>query len=220
MSILEHQPAEGQFLAARREWDDRYSNLAKGKRNWQILCLVIGISNAILIAGIVRLSTQSRIVPYVVEVDRVGRAVALGPAEAMGLDDERLVRHQLAFFLRNARTVIGDHDAQTRMIQDAYAFARGAAAETLNRRFRHLGLLSRQAQTRVAVEIEGLLPLGEAAWQLNWREITTEPDGRRRDPVRYQAVVTFEHDPPRDTTQVLVNPLGIYVTEIQWTEVL
>ena len=52
--------------------DERYADLVLGKRNWQIAAAGSIAVSLILAAGIVWLSTRSRFVPYVVQVDKLG----------------------------------------------------------------------------------------------------------------------------------------------------
>src|SRR5688500_16037628 len=98
-------PPGNPFVRARLEWDDRYERLAAGRRNWQITALVLLILDTLLTAGLFYLASTSRITPYVVEVDRHGHAIAFGPAERLQDPGERLLRYELAIFVRDLRTV-------------------------------------------------------------------------------------------------------------------
>ena len=64
------------YLEARREWDDRYADLVLGKRNWEIAAAGSIAVSLIFAAGVVWLSTRGRFIPYVVQVDKLGYAVA------------------------------------------------------------------------------------------------------------------------------------------------
>ena len=59
---------------------------------------------SVLAIGLVTLATQSRITPYVVEVDRLGRAQAIAPATRAEPTDQRVTTAQLASFIRDIRT--------------------------------------------------------------------------------------------------------------------
>ncbi len=64
------------YLKARQEWDERYADLVLGKRNWQLAAAGLMVITLVLAFGMVWLSTRSRFVPYVVEVDKLGYALA------------------------------------------------------------------------------------------------------------------------------------------------
>src|SRR5438034_8616425 len=89
------------YVEARREWNDRYLELVRERRWWQAAAGSGLVLSLILAGGLVWLSSQHKTVPYVVEVDSLGAALAIKPAENAGhAVDERVVRYQLAAFLR------------------------------------------------------------------------------------------------------------------------
>ena len=62
------------YLKAQQEWDERYADLVLGKRNWQITGAGMMAITLVLAFGMVWVSTRSKFVPYVVEVDKLGYA--------------------------------------------------------------------------------------------------------------------------------------------------
>jgi len=65
-------PSENPYLAARLEWNERYHGFIRAKRNWQIVAVVALVVNAVLGLGILWQASQSRVTPYVGEVDELG----------------------------------------------------------------------------------------------------------------------------------------------------
>jgi type IV secretory pathway TrbF-like protein len=211
---------ESTLSRGRREWDDRYASLARGRRNWQLAALGLLAIDGLLSAGLVRLAGQSRITPYVVEVDRVGQAVAFGPAEQLRRTDERLIRYELALFVRDVRSVFSDAEAQRSIVHRAYSHAKGEALGFLNEHFREANPFLRASSGTVAVEVHSVLRLSAASWQVQWEESALAADGRITGRTSWQAVLAVEVTPPDTTDALLVNPLGLYVTEIHWTQSL
>src|SRR5436309_15182032 len=116
------------YVEARQEWNDRYLDLVRARRWWQLAAVAELAVVGVLSAGLVALSLQHKTVPYVVEVDALGAAVAVKPAEAGGHPtDERIVRYQLAAFVRGARAVMTDRAAMKRSFEQVYAFTQGQA---------------------------------------------------------------------------------------------
>ena len=75
------------YLAARREWDERYGSLITRARNWRFaafLALGIGIIET---GGLVALAMRSKVIPFVVAVDNLGRVVASGTADQVSAAD-------------------------------------------------------------------------------------------------------------------------------------
>ncbi|MBZ0090557.1 MAG: conjugal transfer protein TrbF, partial [Thermoanaerobaculia bacterium] len=139
--LLRRRPAEtdapdASLARGRREWDDRYAGLAHGKRNWQLAALGLLAIDGLLTGGLIHLASQSRVSPFVVEVDRLGQAVAFGPAEQLRQTDERLIRYQLNLFVRDVRSVFSDAEVQKTVINRAYGHAKDGALGFLNDYFK------------------------------------------------------------------------------------
>ncbi len=206
---------ESAFLRARSEWDGRFGGLARSRERWRQAALAMALANLALAAALGWLAAQSRVVPYVVEVDRLGQPLAVGPAEALVAPEERLVRAELARYLRDLRTVVADPEAQRELLRRAYDRTRGQALEALNRHFRDENPFRLAQSERRSVQLESLLPLSQATWQAQWRE---QRPGRPAE--RLQGLLTVEIDPPKRAEILIDNPLGLYVTEIAWTPLL
>ena len=230
-------------LRGRAEFESVFAALARGKRNWQLVAFgSVGVS-ALLAAGLITLATQSRITPYVVEVDRLGRAQSFGAAEQLRLTDRRVISSQIATFVHDLRTVVGDQAAQSDLVRRAYAFADQGAASFLNAYFADASndprLLGRD-QTRL-VEITGVLPVPgapmagapnanaeksagrssnalPATWKVSWTETTIPRSlGGSPEVSAWEGYVTTRLAPPRDAERIALNPLGLYVTSVTWT---
>lgn len=211
---------EGRFLRARREWDDRYASLARGKRNWQIAAFALLVANLVLASSLAWLSSQSRVTPYIIEVDALGQARAFGPAESLRKTDERLIRYQLSLFISNLRTVLGDGEAQSEILNRAYAYTRGPAVVFLNAHFLEANPFEVAEERRVKVKVSSILPISETSWQVQWSETALPVGAGQGERTNWQAILTLELDPPETTETLLINPLGLYVTEITWTQTL
>ncbi len=115
-------------VEARREWNDRYLDLVRERRAWQAVAGAELVLTLGLAGGLLWVSHQYKTVPYVVEVDSLGVALAIKPAEPGGQPaDERVVRYQLAAFIRGARQVMADRIAMKKELGQVYAYARGPA---------------------------------------------------------------------------------------------
>jgi type IV secretory pathway TrbF-like protein len=210
------------YLAARREFASAFGDLAKGKRNWQLCAFGLLALLGGVLGAYVRLASEARITPYVVEVDRLGQALAFGPAERLRAPESRLVVYELGRFIRDLRLVSSDFTAQKELLFGAYACVAGPARATLDAYFanpahdpRVLGRsLTRQVQVTSVLQV----PRSET-WKVAWRE-TEQP--RFAGPARttaWEAYLQVKSSPPHTTEAVLANPLGLFVTEINWTQV-
>jgi len=216
-------PDGNPFLAARTEFMNAFGDLARGKRNWQLIAYALAGLLALVAIADLRLAASSRVVPYIVQVDRLGQVVTVGPADDLQRPDQRLVASELARFIRAIRTVLPAAAGQAEMLRRAYAFVASDAAAFLNDYFgnpvndpRLLGLrLTRQ------VDVTGVLRVPNSdVWRLQWTETerSTQPGGLTRT-VAWEGYVTVRLVPPRTVDAVQDNPLGLAVTSVNWTQV-
>ena len=206
------------FLAARREWDDRYGGMAKNRRDWQRLSAALALLLLVSLGAIHQLIASRGVVPYVVEIDGTGEAVAVGPAEVAQRPSDAIVRHQLGRFVRNFRTQLADPEAQALLTADAYAVARGRARDLVRVYLERRRSERRGTRDRIRVEIAGVLPLSADTWQVQWSETRSGHQVIGERDRSLQAVLTVLWEPADDIEALNENPLGIYVTEIQWSE--
>ncbi len=221
-SSYSEEPADGRILRGRREFADQYMRLARAVRNWQIIAfLSLGLLSAMTVAYI-GLASSSRITPYIVEVDALGQARAFGPAEALEEADERLIVHQLSLFVRNIRTVYEDPLAQKDMIVRAYAFVDEKAQEWLNGYFskpeNDPRLLSRRLSRRIEIQSVIAVP-GSESWKVSWIEIETPKGTDTQVRSAWEGYFTLTQVPPTSTASIEYNPLGLYITAVNWTQV-
>ena len=214
--------AVNRYIIGRREFADQFAHLAKGKRNWQIAAfLSLGLLAVVTLAYI-RLASTSRITPYIVEVDQLGQARAFGPAEQLAPADARLIRSQLSLFIRNVRTVYRDAAAQKDLINRAYAFIDADAQEWLNGYFREPEndprLLGRRLTRRVEVKSIVRLPESES-WKVSWVETQTPHGTDVQQRTAWEGYLTVRQVPPTTAATIEYNPLGLFITAINWTQV-
>jgi type IV secretion system protein VirB5 len=212
------------FLAARHEFTNAFGDLARGKRNWQVLAYALVGLLALVTIAYVHLAASARVVPYVVQVDRLGQVAAVGLADALRQPDERLMASELAQFVRAIRTVLPAPAAaaQGELLRRGYAFVAPRAAAFLNDYFakpehdpRLLGLrLARQ------VDVASVLRVPHSdVWRLRCEtERSTAPGGLMRT-VAWEGYLTVTLVPPTTAEVLQENPLGLSITSVSWTQV-
>src|SRR5438309_877953 len=78
-----HTPApETPYQRAAQVWDARIGSARVQARNWRLIAFGGLALSSVLSGGLLWQSMQSRVVPYVVEVDSLGEARAVAPAAA------------------------------------------------------------------------------------------------------------------------------------------
>jgi type IV secretion system protein TrbF len=221
---------------ARNEFVSAFGDLARGKRNWQIIAFVLGAILLLQGLSLFRLAASAHAIPFVVQVDRLGAVSAVGPAEPLRDPDARLVASQLADFVRSVRSVLPNiaATAQADLLRRGYAFATPTAAAFLNSYLaepsndpRILGRhLTRDVQMTSAIRVPE--PGGrqvapgehQQTWRLQWLETDRPLDaGDSVVVAAWEGYVTLQIVPPKKADVIQENPLGIRITSVTWTRV-
>ena len=210
------------YLAARQEWDERYGDLITRARNWRIIALICATAALMQTAGLIALSLRAKVVPYVIAVDSLGRAVAAGPVEVGTTADDRLTRAALFDWIESLRTVTADGIAQRKSIDRVYTrIANGSPALAVINEFYRGNPPQHRAQTEsVSVAVHPVLATSEKTFQIEWTETTRDLQGSIMSQDRWKGAFSIAINPPTDERQIRTNPLGIYITNASWTRVL
>lgn len=212
-------PPENPYLAARQEWNERYGSYVMAARAWRIvgitgmLMAVIGFSYALY------QSTQVKLVPYIVEVDKLGTAASAGFPQQIEYADARVVRATLGSFVSNFRSVTPDAVVQKQYIDRTYALLRTSdpATEKINAWFRGNSPFDRALTMTVAIEVTNIVPLSNQSYQVDWTEFQRDRQGKELGTRRYRAIATVTLTPPQDEAVIRFNPIGLYLRDFEWT---
>lgn len=207
------------YQKAGQLWDERIGSACVQARNWRLMafgCLALstGLSSAL-----VWQSLQSRITPYVVEVDKLGEARAVAPAlENYAASDAQIAWH-LARFVTNVRSVSTDPVLVRQNWLSAYDFATGKAALFLGDYARTNDPFAQIGTRSVSVQVTSVVRASETSFQVKWIEQTYE-NGALMRTARWTAILGVVTQTPRDADQLRKNPLGLFVNAIDWSREL
>jgi type IV secretion system protein VirB5 len=215
------------YLNARRTWNSHVGSLIASRTLWQAVALIALLIVLAAVGGVVYIGSQSKFVPYVIEVNTLGEALAVAPADKAARVDQRVVRAAVAEFIVNARTVTPDIAMQRRAIFKVYALMEAGSAATrkmtawLNGTPEANPFRRAQKQT-VNVEIASAIPQTAHTWQVDWIETQRSRQGEvLGKPYRMRALLNVDTRPPgsdTDEEQLRLNPLGIYISDYSWSK--
>src|SRR3954454_1036930 len=210
------------YLAARHEWDERYGDLVSRAKNWRTMALVSGLIALVATVGMLWLSARSRVVPFVVLMDSLGRPLASGMSDQASVGDDRLKRAELLSWVDNLRLVTTDAVAQRKAIDRVYAhIASGSHAQTFISEFYRNDPPFKRAQTdTVAVEVRSVLPTSDRTYELEWIETTRDLYGAVKATDHWKGSFSIALSPPTDEATARKNRLGLYITQTSWSRVL
>lgn len=219
--------ADPRLISARTEFANAFGDLARAKHNWQLVAYWLLGTLTLVVVGYIRLAATARVVPYVVEVDHFGQVAAVGPVAVMKEPEPRLVASQLAGFVRAVRTVLpaAPPALEADVMRQAYGFVdqTSAAASTLNAYFAdptHDPRLLGRTLTR-QVHVTSTLPIpGTTTWKVRWTETELPLEvGVLTRTTAWEGYVTVRLRPPVTADAIRDNPLGVFITSINWTEI-
>ena len=210
------------YVRARQEWDERFGDQIKSKQRWQLAAFVSLAITLLCVGGMVALGYRSTTVPYVVALDEVGRAIPVIPAQQVAVTNVRLQEAVVARWVVDLRTVVADAVAERRLVDEVYAqTGQSTAASTMVTEFYSKNspfeLLKRQT---VDASVESIVQQSAKTYEVTWTEVTRDLVGSYVADHRYRAFVTVSTQEVTDAKQALVNPLGLYVTNLTWGEVV
>jgi type IV secretion system protein VirB5 len=219
---MKPSPHTNPYLAARREWNERYGEYIAQARTWRVTALLALLVAAVSTSGLVWIASSSGIVPYVVKVDKLGAAVAVSRADEAAFPDKAVIVASLARWVANMRSVYADAAAERAILKEGYAMInrRSPAYQAMNAHMRAHDPFERAKTETVTLEVETVLPLGgdNASWRIEWREETRSRDGADTTVKPMQATVTLAFLPPSDEATIRLNPMGIYVNSFDWAQ--
>ncbi|MBX9844339.1 MAG: conjugal transfer protein TrbF [Xanthobacteraceae bacterium] len=210
---------ENPYLAARQEWNERYGSYVRAAAAWRIVGIT-GMALAVIATSYALYqSTQVKLVPYIIEVDKLGSAVTAGFPQQIEYADARVVRATLAGFVSNFRSVSPDTAVQKQYIDRTYALLRTAdpATEKVNAWFRANSPFNKARTATVSIEVSNVVALSNQSYQIDWAEIERDRRGKELSTRRFRGVATVVLTPPQDEQTIRLNPIGLYLRDFDWT---
>ena len=204
------------YLEARYAFERLFGDLARGRRSWQSVALIALLMNLVLAGGYIHLTSQQKVVPYIVELDALGEVRAVGKLSVREVP-ERAITAALRRFIHNLRTVPTDARLMNVGLQDARSFVNGRAAKSLvadlNRDREKLKRMLERGDTRYVTEINSILkvPREETLYRVSWREQVRIGQGEQMS--AYEGHFQIHVESPEDEHEISSNPLGIYVMD-------
>ena len=210
---------ETPYQRAAQVWDDRIGSARVQARNWRFMAFGSLALSMGLAAALVWQSTNGSIVPWVVQVDRLGQAQAVAPATADYQPNDPQIAFYLARFIEQVRSIPADAIIVRQNWLRAYDFTTQAGALALSDYARANDPFAKVGKQQVAVEVSSVIRASPSSFRIAWIERRYQ-DGALASTERWSAILTITVQPPRDADTLRKNPLGIYVNAINWSKEL
>jgi type IV secretion system protein TrbF len=210
---------ETPYQRAAQVWDDRIGSARVQARSWRLAFFgALGLSTC-LTAGIIWQGARGTIVPWVVQVDKLGEAQAVAAADADYQPTDQQIAFHLARFIEQVRSVPDDPIVVRQNWLRAYDFVTDRGALVLNDYARTNDPFALIGREQVGIDVTSVIRASPTSFRVAWVERRYR-DGSLAETTRWTAILTISVQIPRTPDALRKNPLGIFVNAINWSKEL
>jgi type IV secretion system protein VirB5 len=210
---------ETPFQKASQIWDERLGSARVQARNWRLIAFGNLFLAAGLAGGLIWQAARGTVIPWVVEIDKLGQAQAIAPAVSDYRPNDPQIAWHLARFIENVRSVPVDPVIVRQSWLAAYDFATDKGAIALNDYARANDPFTKVGKIQIAIEISSVIRASNDSFRVAWIERRYE-NGSLATTERWTAIVTVVIDTPHDAERLRKNPLGVFIHAINWSKEL
>jgi type IV secretion system protein VirB5 len=215
MDVSKKKEQGNPYLNGRDEWLERYGSYISRAHQWRVMGFLLAFALLVSVSGNVIQAQQVKTVPYIIEVDNLGKAAVVARADRASSTPKRLIQASIAACISDWRTVTADVELQRRMIERLSFFTAGSAKGVLREWYEANNPFEIARNRLVHVEVRGLpLPVSPNSYRVEWVETVRSHAGVLLDAHTFEATVTIQINPPATDAVLLRNPGGVYITAI------
>jgi type IV secretion system protein TrbF len=210
---------ETPYQKAAQVWDERIGSARVQAKNWRLMALGSLLLSGGLASGLVWQSVRGTVTPWVVQVDRLGQAQAVSPADISYHPTDPQIAFHLARFIEDVRGLPADAIVLRQDWLRAYDFTTDRGAAALNDYARTNDPFANLGKVQISVEVSSVIRASPTSFRVAWLQRVYE-NGSLSATERWTAILTVIIDVPRDADRLRKNPLGVYVNAINWSKEL
>ncbi len=198
-------------------FNDRYMKLSKAIKNWQCAFLSIFILFIISLGGIIKIGAKSHFVPYIVTVDNNGEIQNLVKPleeeyEVTSLQEKSYLRK----FLIDIRTISLDPVFFGKRYKEALRYTSSSTESKLKDMYVEDDI-SKKIKEKVTrtIEINSIVKVTgiDRTYKVTWNEKMFQEGGKVGE-TKYEGIFSLKIVKPRTEKDLLINPLGITIEDI------
>jgi type IV secretion system protein VirB5 len=210
---------ETPYQRAAQVWDERIGSARVQARNWRLIAFGNLLLAGVLAGCLVWQATRGTVVPWVVQVDKIGEPQIVGPAVAGYRPTDPQIAWHLARFIDQVRSVPTDPIIVRQNWLNAYEFATDKGAAALNDYARNNDPFAKVGKVQVAIDVSSVIRASDSSFRVAWVERRYE-NGALAATERWTAILTVVLSTPREIDKLRKNPLGVFVHAINWSKEL
>ena len=212
------------YINVHHKWNDELSAAKAAKRNWQVMSGIQGVAVVALVVGLIVVSRQSHLVPYVVQVDTIGRAVASGVVEPTTVQDEKIVRAHLYRFIENWRGIVTDVTAMRGSLGEAYKVVLPDVKDhILDPYYKENDAMAQASRMSRQIIPLSFLKQSDTSYLVEWKEVERDTSSQITGQSQWKALITIKNASPETLAKHVMydpfNPLGMFISGLSWSEI-
>jgi type IV secretion system protein TrbF len=210
---------ETPYQKAAQVWDERIGSARVQAKNWRLMAFGCLMLSGGLASGLIWQSLRGTVTPWVVQVDHLGQAQAVAPADGSYQPTDPEIAFHLARFIEDVRGLPADGIVLRQDWLRAYDFTTDRGAAALNDYARTNDPFANLGKLQISVEVTSVIRASPISFRVAWIQRSYE-NGSLSATERWTAILTVVIDTPRDADRLRKNPLGVYVNAINWSKEL
>ena len=210
---------ETPYQKAAQVWDERIGSARAQAYNWRLIAFGNLFLAGGLAAALVWQAARGSVVPWVVQVDKLGEAQAVAAAVADYRPTDPQIAWHLARFIENVRSIPSDPIIVRQNWLKAYDFVTDKGALALNDYARANDPFAKIGQIQISVDVSSVIRASRDSFRIAWTERRYE-NASLASTERWTAILGIVVQPPRDAERLRKNPLGLFIHAINWSKEL
>lgn len=211
------QELETPYLKAQQVWDSRLGLSHAQTRQWRWIAFCLLILCGVLATALTIVASQQKNTVYVDEIAQGGRVINVAPLTIPYSPEQAQVEYFLSQFVSLIRTLPLDPVVAKQNWLKAYAYLSPRGSTLLNGLMGQDNPLQLLGKQTVSIEVTTVNPLSSNTYNINWTETAVGVNGQVLSKKLYAGVFSVSIHAPQTQSQILSNPLGIYIDNVHWS---
>ena len=200
--------------------NDIYFNLSNAARNWRAAFLGILLLFSFSLFGIIKISSQSSITPFIVEINKeTGIIKKLGVlSEIRYTPNDKITFSLLRQFLLNTRTIPLDLVQYGKNIEESYYSLDNVSQQKLLTYIEKDNIKERvKSKESRDIEISSITKMSSNIFQIRWTETNYSENGTIDFKEIFSGLFTVKFEEKTTESEILRNPLGFTITDFNYS---
>src|SRR5260370_22846048 len=159
---------ETPYQKAAQVWDERIGSARVQASNWRLMAFGSLLLSSALASGLIWQSIRGTVTPWVVQVDRLGQAQAVAPADSNYHPTDPQIAFHLARFIEDVRGLPADGIVLRQDWLRAYDFTTDRGAAALNDYARTHDPFANLGKLQISVEVSSVIRASPDSFRVAW----------------------------------------------------